>query len=70
MQTAEAEAQAIEAVSKALAQNATPALFSLRAMEMEKARIEKWNGQYPTYFMGGGAGTPNLMIQMPTPPEK
>jgi len=34
-------------------------------LEVEKARVEKWDGKYPTYFMGAGVGTPNLLLQMP-----
>ncbi|MGN6507304.1 MAG: SPFH domain-containing protein [Tepidisphaeraceae bacterium] len=61
---AEADAKAIQTINAAL-QNASPQLLALRQMDLEKARIEKWSGVYPTFFMGGESQTPNLMIQMP-----
>jgi len=52
------KAQAIKA--------AGPGLFELRQLEIEQARVEKWNGNYPvTYFgspMNGSA--PNLLLNM------
>jgi len=32
---------------------------------VEKARVEKWDGRYPLWFMGGGA--PNPLVQAPAP---
>ena len=68
---AEADAKSIETINAAL-QNASPQLLQIRQLDLEKARIEKWTGVYPAFFMGGGTGNspaPNLMIQMPTPPQ-
>lgn len=67
--TAAAEAEAIRSVNNALLEvHENPLLLQLKALEVEKARIEKWDGRYPTYFMGTGAGaSPNLLLQVPTP---
>ena len=36
--------------------------------EVEKARIEKWDGRYPQWWMAGNtAGGPNLLFQTPLP---
>lgn len=67
---AEGEAGAIRAVSQALTEaQHNPLLYQFKVLEVEKARVEKWDGRYPTYFMGtgGGTGGPGLFMQMPTP---
>lgn len=67
---AQAEAQAIREVNRALAEaQQNPLLYQLRALEVERARVDHWNGQYPTYFMGTASAAPNLMLQMPAPPR-
>jgi hypothetical protein len=67
---ADAEAQAIRDVTKALAEaQQNPLLYQLRALEVERARVEHWNGQYPAWFMGTASAAPNLMLQMPAPPR-
>jgi hypothetical protein len=64
--SAAAEAEAIREVNRALNEAAqNPLLYQLKALDVEKTRIEKWDGKYPTYFMG--AGGPNLLLQVPTP---
>ncbi len=66
--TAAAEAEAIREVNRALNEAAqNPLLYQLKALDVEKNRIEKWDGKYPTYFMGASAGGPNLLMQMPAP---
>jgi len=66
--TAAAEGAAIREVNSALNETQQVQLLSqLKTLEVEKARVEKWDGKYPTYFMGGGIGNPNLLIQAPTP---
>lgn len=68
--TASAEAQSIREVNKALAEaQQNPLLYQLRALEVERARVDHWNGQYPTYFMGTASASPNLMLQMPPAPR-
>jgi hypothetical protein len=57
-------------VNKALAEaKENPLLYQLRALEVERARVEHWNGQYPSWFMTSASSTPNLMLQMPAPPR-
>ena len=66
--TAGAEAEAIREVNRALNEAAqNPLLYQLKALDVEKTRIEKWDGKYPAYYMGAGTGGPNLLLQMPTP---
>jgi len=45
-----------------------PAFLELRRLEVEEARIAKWDGQYPSYYMvmGGQAKSPTLMLQVPS----
>lgn len=45
-----------------------PAFLELRRLEVEEARIQKWDGKYPTYMMnmGSGGDSPSLMLQVPT----
>lgn len=65
---ASAEAQAIREVSKALSEaQQNPLLYQFKALEVEKARVEKWDGRYPTYWMGSSSGAPGLMMQVPAP---
>ncbi len=67
---ADAEAQSIREVTHALAEaQQNPLLYQLRALEVERARVEHWNGQYPSWFMGTGGAAPNLLLQMPAPPR-
>jgi hypothetical protein len=67
---AQAEASAIREINNAAqeAQN-NPLLLQLKSLEVEKARVEKWDGRYPQWWLaGGGAGTgPNLQFQVPLP---
>lgn len=67
--TAQAEASAIREINKAAqeAQN-NPLLLQLKSLEVEKLRVEKWDGRYPQWWMAGGAaGGPNLQFQVPLP---
>ena len=68
--TAIAEAGAIRAINAAAqeAQN-NPLLLQLKALEVEKARVEKWDGRYPQWWMAGNgaSGGPNLQFQVPLP---
>jgi SPFH domain / Band 7 family len=67
---AEAEAAAIREINNAAreAQN-NPLLLQLKSLEVEKARVEKWDGRYPqTWFGAGAAGGPNVLFQVPAPP--
>jgi hypothetical protein len=67
---AQAEAQSIREVNKALAEaQQNPLLYQLRSLEVERARVEHWNGQYPGYLLQMGTASPNLMLQLPTEPR-
>ena len=58
------EAEAIREVNRALNEaQQNPLLYQLKALEVEKSRVEKWDGKYPTYFMGTGGGA-NLLLQV------
>jgi regulator of protease activity HflC (stomatin/prohibitin superfamily) len=55
---AKGEADGIEFINVALAKaNNNPQLIELRQIEVEKARIDKWNGTYPSTVAGAGAQT-------------
>ncbi len=64
------EAEAIREVSKALAEaQQNPLVYQFKVLELEKARVEKWDGKYPIYYMGMGTSGSNisLLLQVPTP---
>jgi hypothetical protein len=66
-----AEAQAIREINKALSEGQqNPLLYQFKTLDVEKARVEKWNGQYPAYYISSGAsssGTPSMLLQVPPP---
>lgn len=64
-----AEAEAIRQINKAAQEaQSNPLLLQLKSLEVEKARVEKWDGRYPqTWFGAGMAGGPNIMFQAPLP---
>ena len=65
---AQAEAKSITAVQDALAKVQNPQMvLSLRQLEIANTQAERWNGQYPQWYMGGGAATPQLMLNVPPP---
>ena len=64
---AAAEAEAIREVNRALAEaKENPLLYQLRSLEVEKTRIDRWNGQCPTYYLATG-NSPSTML-LPPPP--
>ncbi|MEY4386038.1 MAG: hypothetical protein RLY20_1321 [Verrucomicrobiota bacterium] len=70
MTAAKAEAEAIHVINAAAQEAANnPLLLQLKQLEVEKARVEKWDGRYPQWWMAGnGAGSgPNLLLQVPAP---
>lgn len=66
---AKAEAAAIRAVAEATKEAGKDPLFiQLKQLEVERNRIEKWNGQYPNTLMTlGGGDSPNLLLNVPAP---
>jgi hypothetical protein len=65
------EAEAIRVINQAaLEAQQNPLLFQLKTLEVEKTRIEKWDGRYPQMWFGAAASgmmTPNLLLQIPSP---
>ena len=61
---AKAEADAIQLVNTAVA-NSGPLLMQIRALEVEKARVEKWNGQFPQTMLGAN---PSVLFTSPLAP--
>jgi hypothetical protein len=63
------EAEAIRLINIAATEaQQNPFLLQLKTLEVEKARIEKWDGRYPQMWLGaGGPGmtSPNLLLQVP-----
>lgn len=65
----QAEADSIKLVADAKAYEIEKAeenkeiYIKLKQIELEKAKLEKWNGAFPTYFMGGNS--PNLLLNVP-----
>ncbi|HEY0792134.1 MAG TPA: SPFH domain-containing protein [Chthoniobacterales bacterium] len=65
---AEGQAEAIRTVNAALA-NASPVFIQLRALDVQRDLIGRWNGAYPNVFLGGsGSGGPAMLLQVPTTP--
>lgn len=65
---ASGEAEAIREVSRALAEaQQNPLLLQIKQLEIEKARVDRWDGKYPTWYFGGGATPPSLLVQTPLP---
>jgi len=53
-----AEARAIREVNSALAETQqSPMWLQLKQLEVEKARVEKWGGAYPQYYLAPGEKT-------------
>jgi regulator of protease activity HflC (stomatin/prohibitin superfamily) len=64
---AEGEAKAIRAIAEATrAAESDPLFLSLKQLEVEQDRIEKWDGNYPNYLMQmGQSKSPHMMLQLP-----
>jgi SPFH domain / Band 7 family len=67
---ASGEAEAIRLINAAAAEaQSNPIVLQLRSLDIERNRIEKWDGHYPQMWLAGsGAGGPNLLFQVPLPP--
>lgn len=71
------KAKAIRELADAKAYELTQAVkdkdfyLQLMSFDLEKKRLERWDGQYPTYWFNGAAGKGNsLLIPTPRPPLK
>jgi len=69
-----AEAEGIQAVADAKAYEIEKAqenqeiYLKLKELEIDKTRLERWDGKYPVYFMGTGGESPSLLMQVPQIP--
>ena len=69
----EAEAEGIKLVADAKSYEMSKATedpkayMLLKQLEIEQAKIDKWDGRFPTYFMGQGVESLNMMLQSPAP---
>lgn len=43
--------------------------MGLKQMELQRELLHKWDGKYPSYFMGG-ASSPQMLLQLPQIPGK
>ena len=41
---------------------------TLKRLEIEREKLQKWDGRFPTYFLGA-AKTPDMLLQMPVAAE-
>jgi regulator of protease activity HflC (stomatin/prohibitin superfamily) len=70
LKTKQAEADGIKVVADAKAYEIEMAstdgsmYLSLKRLELEREKLQKWDGRFPTYFLGAGQ-SPDLMLQMP-----
>lgn len=66
---AEAEAAAIREINRAAQEaQSNPLLLQLKSLEVEKARVEKWDGRYPQTWLGaGGTGGSSVLLPLPPP---
>src|SRR3954469_8467106 len=66
-----AEADGIKAVADAKAYEITKAKedlathLRLKQIEHEAKKTEKWDGHFPTYYIGSSGQTPDLLLQVP-----
>ena len=64
------EAEAIRVINNAALQaQQNPLLLQLKTLEVEKTRIEKWDGRYPQMWLGGngnGGLNTSLLFQVPS----
>ena len=42
--------------------------IQLKQIELEKAKLEKWDGRFPVTFMGGQ--NPSMLLSVPVVPSK
>ena len=74
LSTKQAEADGIKLVADAKAYEIDTAktdgemYLSLKRLELERDKLQKWDGRFPTYFLGAGQ-TPDLLLQMPIAKE-
>jgi regulator of protease activity HflC (stomatin/prohibitin superfamily) len=68
---AQGEAEAIKLVADAKAyeiekaKENLEAYMALKRIELEKSKLERWDGKFPEYYMGSGGQGPELLLQVP-----
>jgi hypothetical protein len=68
--TKQAEADGIKLVADAkayeieMAKTDGPMYLSLKRLELERDKLQKWDGRFPTHFLSAGQ-PPDLLLQMP-----
>lgn len=66
---AEAQAEVIRQMAQATREAQQDPLFlTLKRLEVEEKRVEKWDGRYPTYYLGMDSENgmrPELVVQVP-----
>lgn len=71
MKTRKAEADGIKMISDARmyelekSSERLPAYVQMKQLELQRELLSRWNGAYPTYFLGSGSN-PNMLLQLPT----
>ena len=43
--------------------------LELKRLELEKEKMTKWDGHFPTYFLGGSGHGPEMLLSVPGPPQ-
>ncbi len=67
----EAEAEGIKLVADAKSYEMSKAIedpdayMLLKKLEIEQSRVDKWDGQFPTYFMGQGVESLSMLLHGP-----
>jgi hypothetical protein len=62
------EAEAIRNVNKALLEaQQNPMLLQFKMIELEKSRVERWDGKYPVYYLGMSSGSNGQAVQLQLP---
>lgn len=62
---AKAEAEKIRTIAKATGEaQSNPLFYKLKVLDLELARVAKWSGEYPKWYMPGG-NSPSLLMSMP-----
>lgn len=63
---AQGEADALRLVNEAAKEaNENPLFLELKKLEVEVKRLDRWDGKYPQWYMGGTSDAPNVLV---TPP--
>lgn len=68
---AEGKSQAIRMVAEATkAAGSDPTFLRIKQLEVDKAKVEKWNGVLPVYSLTTGGGNSSFLMTLPSPDKK